>query len=211
MIQKRKGYSLQRTMIVYFLLIAAASLMVGLEFVMETQSRQLKVELLEGIKKHEQNEISEAAAFEPIARLRAKALLMIGIVLLVTVIVLMMFIKNITEPLQHMIDVSKNISQGDLRNTIRIHSGNELAALGNVINDMSSNLQEILLLAGNLCSSCTGFMNETTRIFDNPQPTPEALALLRSHLNRVSTELSTLTGMMTYFTMYQVGRNHDGL
>ena len=196
-------------MIVYFLLIAAASIMVGVEFLLDTQSRDLKIALLEGFKKHTQHEISEDSAFQPIERLRAKALLMIGALLLVTVIVLMMFIKNITEPLQHMIEVSKDISQGDLRHTIRIHADNELAALGTVINDMSSNLQEIIILARHLCASCDRVIGEIRRAFIEKPPAVEASMEIGAHLERLSAEISTLAGMISCFTVYQVGRDTD--
>jgi hypothetical protein len=46
---------------------------------------------------------------------------------------------------------SEKISSGDLRGSIRVHDGNELADLGNVINELSSNLQEILLASRSLC------------------------------------------------------------
>jgi len=104
-------YSLQRTMIIYFLLIGFASLMVGVEFLIETQDPQLRENLISNFERYARNEVEIDEVFTPIEKLRNKALLMIAIIMSVMIIVLMMFIKKITEPLQHMIDVSGEISK----------------------------------------------------------------------------------------------------
>ena len=99
----KSRYSLQRTMIIYFLLIGFASLLVGVEFLADFQSGALKQQLWENINNPRTEQLDREVIFAPIDRLRSKAILMVGIVMFVMVIVLTMFIKNITEPLQHMI------------------------------------------------------------------------------------------------------------
>jgi nitrogen fixation/metabolism regulation signal transduction histidine kinase len=94
----------------------------------------------------------------PPVRMRSKAMLMVIIIMSVMLIVLTMFIKNITEPLQHMIRVSEKISSGDLRQTIRIDARNELSHLGMVINEMASNLQEITMLSKRMCAGGHNFV-----------------------------------------------------
>ena len=146
----KKKYSLQRTMIVYFMLIVCASLLVAIEFVFDVQGSPLKEALLLNFEHFSNHTITLDQLFEPITELRNKAMIMIAIIMYVTIIVLTMLIKNITGPLQHMIDVSENISTGDLTQIIKIDSNNELARLGAVINEMSSNLQEVTMLSQNM-------------------------------------------------------------
>ncbi len=152
--EKKNKENLQRTMITYFMLIVCAALLVTVEFVFDVQSAELKDILLKNFEKFSTNALNEAQVFEPMEGLRNKAILMIGIIMYVTIIVLTMLIKNITGPLQHMIDISKEISNGDLTQVINIDSGNELSQLGGVINEMSSNLEEVTMVAKNL--SATG-------------------------------------------------------
>jgi hypothetical protein len=102
-------------MIIYFLLIGFASSLVGVEFILDTQKQELRYELLEGFQKLSRDEIRFEDAFQPIRMLRNKAIVMVVVILCVVVIVLTMFIKNITEPLQP-IDVSREIARGDLSN-----------------------------------------------------------------------------------------------
>jgi len=149
-------------MIIYFLLIGSASLLMGVEFLFDTHGPELRAELVSNFEQNSKNQMEIDQVFVPVEKLRNKALLMIAVIMVVMIMVLTMFIKNITEPLQHMIESSKEISKGDLRQTIKIQSNNELAELGNVINEMSSNLQEIILLSKNMCSAGKDFVSKTS-------------------------------------------------
>jgi methyl-accepting chemotaxis protein len=197
-------YSLQRTMIVYFLLIGFASLLVGVEFLFETQGHQIKQEIFSNFEKHSKNEITADRLFTPIDRLRSKAILMIVIVLLVVVIVLKMFIKNITEPLQHMIRLSRAISKGDLTQTVRIEAKNELAELGNVINEMSSNLQEITQLSRNLCTSGNLAISKLSFILEKSDHGAAQIEELRQQVGYLKADLDLLGGFSEYFNFYSV-------
>ncbi|OQX21195.1 MAG: hypothetical protein BWK80_34105 [Desulfobacteraceae bacterium IS3] len=202
-------YSLQRTMIVYFLLICFASLMVGIEFVVETHEKSLKEELLSNFEKYSKQEMGADAVFAPIDKLRSKAVLMIFIILCVMVIVLTMFIKNITGPLQHIIEISKQISEGDLSHTITVHSNNELSELGNVINELSSNLQEIILLSKNLCSTGDDFVEKTAFILEKETPNPEDIKKVAEEITYLSRELETLSEVIEYFNFYTVEKSAE--
>lgn len=207
--QGKSTYSLQRTMIVYFLLIGFASLLVGIEFIADTQSQKLREDLLENFSSYSQGRIEADALFEPINRLRNKAVLMMVIVLFVVVIVLTMFIKNITEPLQHMIETARDISSGDLSREITIASNNELKTLGNVINEMSSNLQEIILLSGNLCLSGQAFLGRTGDLLDNQIMNEDNITKLKGDMDCLQSEMSTLSDMVELFNCYTVEKHHD--
>lgn len=204
----RARYSLQRTMIVYFLLIGFASMLVGLEFVAETQGDALRQAWLSRPAAAVPAE-DASNSLAPLDRLRNKAVLMIAIILGVMLIVLTMFIKNITEPLQHMIAKAREISQGDLRQTIRIEAHNELAELGGVINEMASNLQEIIHLSRNTCQAGADRLSAASRALAPDQPSPQALALAREDLAHLTQTLATLGEMVSGFEFYAIdGRRH---
>jgi methyl-accepting chemotaxis protein len=147
------GYSIQRTMIIYILLIGFAALLVSSEFVMDTHSTALKQELTHNFQRYNSGELEQDQVYEPLVRIRNKAMMMVGVILAVVVIVLTMFIKTITEPLQHMVEVSKAISAGDLSRTTGVETKNELSQLSAGIDDMSTNLQEIIMLSRSVCNS----------------------------------------------------------
>lgn len=205
----KSRYSLQRTMIIYFLLIGFASVLVGIEFMADFQRGALKTEILANMHAYGQDQQHQEAIFAPIDRMRSKAMLMVGIIMLVMVIVLTMFIKNITEPLQHMIKLSEKISAGDLSQTIRIEANNELADLGMVINEMASNLQEITLLSQRICADGHRFVDKAlAKLHDKPLSEANTV-LLESDVKDLGQDLKLLEEVIAYFSFYTVDRHCD--
>jgi nitrogen fixation/metabolism regulation signal transduction histidine kinase len=197
-------------MIVYFLLIGFASLFVGVEFVAETQGDRLKSALLDNLDQYTNHQIDADQLLRPIEHLKSKALLMLAVVLCVMVIVLTMFIKNITEPLQHMLESSKQIAKGDLSQTICVHDHTELSELGMVINDLTSNLQEITFLAGNLCNAGQQFVNQTEALLDTQTAGTIAPEQLREQVDFLKAELTLLKDVIECFNFYTVANStHD--
>lgn len=207
--ETKSRYSLQRTMIIYFLLIGFASVLVGVEFLADFHSGALKSEIWENMNQYGQDQQYQEAIFAPIDRMRSKAMLMVGIIMLVMVIVLTMFIKNITEPLQHMILLSEKISAGDLSQTIRIDANNELSDLSNVINEMASNLQEIILLAHSMCEGGKKFVGKALDQLESRPLDEKAAAQLESTIRELSADLNMLDDVIAYFNFYTVDKRRD--
>ncbi len=198
--------SLQRTMIIYFLLIGFAASLVGVEFVLDTHKPELRYELLENFQKLSKGEIPFDDAFQPIRMLRNKAVVMVFVILCVVIIVLTMFIKNITEPLQHMIDVSKEIARGDLSKTISIAANNELAELGNVINDLATNMQEMILLSENVCSTGSEFLGELSGLLQVGRFDEVAVARLRSELATHTRRIQMMEEIISDIRLFRIER-----
>ncbi|CAN2043914.1 HAMP domain-containing protein [Candidatus Magnetomoraceae bacterium gMMP-13] len=196
-------------MIIYFLLIGFASVLVGVEFIIDTHGIELEEGFVVNLEKYMQNEISKDEVLKPIDKLRNKAILMVGIIMFVMLIVLTMFIKNITEPLQHMIEVSKKISKGDLSQTIKIHSNNELAELGNVINEMSSNLQEMILFSKNMCSSGNEFVEKTSSALNGNDISCTNISEVGEEIKRLNNEFELLNEFIECFDFYSVDKEEE--
>lgn len=160
--------SLQRTMIIYFILIGFAAAFVEAEFVMDAN----RIAVAAHAEVQQERVLLDHAGMQPdeavrsIWKLRNKAMLMVAMILVVVVILLTMFIKNITRPLQHMIEVSKVIACGDLSRTVVIGTENELRELGDTVNDLTSNLQEMILLSEDMCVASGRFAKEVSGILD---------------------------------------------
>jgi methyl-accepting chemotaxis protein len=189
-------------MLVYFLLIGVASLFVSFEFIIDTQSRELRYELLNNFEDYSKDKIQVEEVFKPIEKIKNKAVLMVVIIMVVIIIVLTMFTKNITEPLQHMIEKAKKLATGDLRQTIEIQTNNELAELGNVINELSSNLQETTLLAKNICSVGADSIGRSKDILAKEDLGPDDRAEIDRELDKLAHELDSLGSLVNCFHFY---------
>jgi methyl-accepting chemotaxis protein len=200
----KSRYSLQRTMVLYFLLIGFASVLVGVEFLVDFHRGSLKTEIWENMRQYGHAQEHQEAIFAPIDRMRSKAMLMIGIIMLVMVIVLTMFIKTITEPLQHMIQQSQKVSAGDLSRTIDIHANNELADLGGVINEMASNLQEIILLSQRMSAGGRRFVDQALGQLQQKPLTAVQIHQLEKGVRELGKDLEMLDQVLAYFRFYTV-------
>jgi methyl-accepting chemotaxis protein len=198
------SYSLQRTMIIYILLIGFAALLVASEFVWDTHSTTLKQELSQNFERYTRGELDEGQIYRPLVKIRNKAMMMVGVILAVVVIVLTMFIKTITEPLQHMIEVSKAISAGDLRQTTGIETRSELSQLSAAIDDMSTNLQEIIMLSRSVCDSANRVVGNTMALMKKEAISTPSSQVIIQQLHCLESELAMLGQVIDFFKFYSV-------
>jgi methyl-accepting chemotaxis protein len=192
-------------MILYFLLIGFAACMVGIEFLVDFNTGNIETEIRgsSGENPHDQN-----ALFASFERMQKKALVMVATILVVTLIVLTMFIKNISEPLQHMIHLAQEISTGDLSRTINIQADNELSDLSNLINGMSSNLQEILLLSRGVCANGQSLIDEAMQQVQNVPNDSQNQTGIGETLQRLSGEFALLNQFIVNFNFYTWDKQH---
>jgi hypothetical protein len=106
-----------------------------------------------------------------------------------------------------MIEVAKKLATGDLRQTITIQSGNELAELGNVINELSSNLQETTLLTKNICMTGHRSISKIQDILTRKTITREDKEMIRTELDKLQHEIGSLDNLVNYFRFYSTEHN----
>jgi methyl-accepting chemotaxis protein len=141
----KKQSSIERKMLSYFGLIAAASLLITFEFVWAIKAAAPDPKIVAGAVSMSPDAVERLAA--SLHTLRNKALLMSAVQATVTLIVLIMFMRRITGPLQHIVEKARIISDGDLSQTIRIRSSDEIGLLAETVNGLAGNIQEIVALA----------------------------------------------------------------
>ncbi len=140
----KKRATLERQMLTYFGLIAVASLLITVEFVWGLQKAMSEVgALTDGSPAADTPEI---VVLNVLSALRNKAFMMCVVQVVVTLIVLIMLIRRITGPLQQMVEQAKVICEGDLSRSIEICRQDEIGLLGETINGLTSNIQEIVAL-----------------------------------------------------------------
>ncbi|WJM60988.1 methyl-accepting chemotaxis protein [Bacillus amyloliquefaciens] len=86
------------------------------------------------------DEIHEAAL--PILHL---SLLVLVLAIVIGTIVMVLIIRSITKPLKQLVTSSKQISEGDLTETIEIQSKDELGELGKSFNNMAASLRSLTI------------------------------------------------------------------
>ncbi|MDA3900536.1 MAG: methyl-accepting chemotaxis protein [Spirochaetes bacterium] len=138
-----KKTSLRKRMIFYFILIAFANVFVAGEIIFEITSNSYRTQVYKNIDNPDQ--ASRIEVIDTMLNdLVKKYIVLVSILILVSSVILFLFVVQIVSPLNYMINVADKMSDGDLSLRVKIRSNDELSDLGNLINDLSNNIQEII-------------------------------------------------------------------
>ncbi len=143
---------LQTRLVNYFMLIAVAAMLIGVEFYFEMSRTEVTSEICTIA----EQQAAGADGALPLDNLRNKIVIMFGVLTIVVAIVLTMFIRNITAPLQKMADVAARINEGDLSLSVPIETHDEIGQVGDAINELTSNLQEVATMTSTTAQDTLG-------------------------------------------------------
>jgi methyl-accepting chemotaxis protein len=188
---KRRS-TLERQMLTYFGLIAAASLLITVEFVWAIQTAMSEAEVLTHASPGADG--SGRVILNVLGILRNKAFVMFVVQVVVTLIVLIMLIRKITGPLQQMAEQARVICEGDLSRTIKICRRDEIGILGDTINGLTSNIQEIVAFGLSADSAVRQPLQELrNRIGNDPA--------YREQLDKIEGELAEFRDILESFKL----------
>ena len=180
-------------MLTYFGLIAAASLLITIEFVYAIDVATPTNSIV--AKTAPEKDQAVIHLMSSLKSLRNKALLMFVVQAAVTLIVLIMFMRRITGPLQHMVEMSGAISGGDLSRTISIRTKDEIGLLADTMNGLTSNIQEIVAFGQSTDSSLRATIDKLrNHIGDKPQ--------IREDVDELESTLEGFKDILDSFTLF---------
>ena len=185
----KQAQKLELCLLNYFLLIAIAAMMIGVEFYFEMSKPGLKQDICANPALVTEILNTDPAELSPaLSNLRNKIVVMFGVLTFVVSIVMMMFVKNITRPLQRTLETAKLINDGDLSQVIKIENHDEVGQLGIVINELTSNFQEIASSTSAMINAIEARIDELSRFLaddstDDKAGSAEQITLIRQELD----------------------------
>jgi methyl-accepting chemotaxis protein len=189
---------LETRLLHYFLLITFAAILIGVEFYFEMSRSDLWQEIcapaLTACPAPERIIEGQMDAHS-LERLRNKIVIMFGVLTIVVAIVLMMFIKNITAPLQRMVNVVNKINQGDLSQEIEVQSKDEIGQVGATINELATNLQEVAAFTTTTTRDVLDKLDACIAATEAAQGAPTA------ELQEIRDDLTSLLGFVESFKL----------
>ena len=181
----KQTQKLEKTLLNYFFMIAIAAMMIGVEFYFEMSKSGLKQEICESPAVI--NEVINLASEDEspaLSNLRNKIVVMFGVLTIVMAIVMMMFVKNITRPLQRTLDTAELINDGDLSQVIKIETHDEVGQLGIVINELTSNFQEIASSTSGMINAIEARINTLSKtLADDATDSAKQISLIKHELD----------------------------
>ncbi len=137
---------LQKKFIVYSLIILIVVLSIFIEVIFESGSVNIEKSITNTINaKKTIEEINIDEIMAPI-RFQQKKMFVIVIILLILITLLFYhFANEIVKPLHKIITESAKVLNGDLTTVIELDSTDEIKDLGETINELTSNMQEVVV------------------------------------------------------------------
>ncbi len=187
-------HSLKKKLYKYYFLIALSAIFLILEVKYDFFYGSLHSKVGE-IKMNTNTEVIPAQVDAFILDLQKKIDLTFVLLLFVVGMVMIMFLKNIINPLQEFIDKTKEIQNGDLRVTLNEEGNDEIAQLGRTINGLTSNMQEIIYLVSRVAESISEKFDTSSNVVDNS---------VNERNNKLYGPHGELKRIKEYYTLYQV-------
>lgn len=151
---------IKKKLILYFLLISIVSISISIEIVWEVSEQNFRDKLTESFYSEFQkaytedtgktlslslDEINQKTALSVLDDMRMRMLLLIGVIIGNIFTAFRLFSKDIARPIDALVEGAKKVSDGDLTAEIEILTEDEIGELGQLINDMNINLQELIM------------------------------------------------------------------
>lgn len=112
-----------------------------------------------------------------------KTLTVIGISLIIGGILIYFIIASIISPLKQLVISSKKISEGDLTETITVHSKDEIGQLGESFNEMATSLHQVI---SNINTSASHVAASSEELTASMKQTSEATEQITQAIEQVS-------------------------
>ena len=214
-IRDRKKYAvfsnLKKKLLIYFLLIVFVALSISLELIWEVGEKKLKDELKNGlVNEAPEGEIRDAVsaidydtALKPLKRLQIRMIIILMIVIFAVVLTLYFFIKDVADPLDEMVSTAKDISEGNLGKTVPVYSKDEIGQLGSVINDITADFQEVLLMVGKIslsASNATDIIHNRVEVLNEKKISGD----IQKQLNVLFKDITELKSLVESFSFYHI-------
>ena len=202
---------LKKKLLIYFILIAFVSLMVGLEMVWEVGEPKLLDQIAANITKINPDiQLTESVSekiFKPMRELQVRMMILLLIVGMSISVTLLIFIKNIANPLDDMVTAAKELREGNLSATVPVMSDDEIGQLGDCFNDLAVNLQEVLLFVGAVDHDMTQILEAIEQ--NRPEAHDEKHQELNIQLDLMAEKRDELKEMVQAFDYYNVVYDGD--
>ena len=173
-----------------------AASIIAIEFVIDINS----IENLSVLCNTQSTENSQYLC-ESLHNIRNKIIIMLGTLTIVVAIIMLMFIKNISNPLKRISKAAEKINNGDLSQVIPIETQDEIGQVGKAINELTSNLQEVTALTSVTVSQLMKEIDLLSEQSKNNKPITE------SDINNMKDHLNTLNDFVNAFELLETDIN----
>ena len=147
---------LKKKLLLYFILVAIVSVSVSAEIILEMSTSVFRGSISSQIEKQldgrlsakdiavVKQTLSESASWRPIYDMRNRMILLLIVISGSVIGAFFLFTKDIVAPMDDVVEAAKRIAAGDFSAKAPVSTNDEIGQLGSLINDMNTNLQDMI-------------------------------------------------------------------
>lgn len=197
--------TLRRRLLVVFSLMAIVSVGVNVLFILGMQVSSepgAHSEIEHTTLNAGTSPLGSGKGLETTARYRSNLLILLGVTAVCFGTIIYLFVKRFFVPVDKIAKSAQEISVGNLSVTAPSNTMDEIGRLGQAVNNIAANYQEVLLFSG----TKLGTMSETVERLEKmvqEEPNLEDSEEYRAQLNALKSELDDLINVVKEFNYYQ--------
>ncbi len=134
--------------LIYFILATFIIMLIGIELIYEVGSDGLYIQIAESISNQFPDQADNPDMSEVkniLESLHVRVIMVVSILFLCFAVSAILFYRNFVKPVDKMAKGVRRMAGGHLDKLIQVSSDNEIGKIGELINDLAINMQEILL------------------------------------------------------------------
>lgn len=197
--------NLRKRLVIYFVLIIFVTMSVGIQLIFETGSGRLlnKISVAAELDSLPEKASARKEVETVLKQFQHRMILVMGIVFICVIATMVVFIRNIVEPLDAIGRSAKRITEGHLDETVPIRCDDEIGQIGELINDLAINLQEVLLHVWNHTCQDIRLMDNIAEIIHS-QPGDIMPRDVREQFDFVRSDIEEMQEIVKAFDYYNI-------
>ncbi len=199
--------NLRKKLIIYFFLIIFVTFSIGVQFIFEIGSPRLHMKITKNISHELKIGYDEKNVAQKVAQvhrdLQKRMVLIMFLVFLCTIATMFLFVRNIVDPLDDIGEAARRMADGHLDETVPVRTLDEIGKIGELINDLAVNLQEVLLHVWNHTKQDSILLQHITEVVDSGDGTglPEGV---KEKIHIVKQDVEEMKNMVKTFDFYNI-------
>lgn len=183
-----------------FCALALAAILVNLNFVLHWDAKQTRNYIINCFKQVGGAESNPGSGVP--TTFRNHLLLVLAITALCFAAIIYLFVRRLLAPLDEIAKTGMEISNGNLDVSAPTNTLDEIGELGQVVNQIAANYQEVLLFTGTTAGNSHLAVERMEKLLNRKQPS-ESVEELQEQVDIVKRDLETLEEMVKEFRFFE--------
>lgn len=121
-------------------------------------------------------------------------------------VIIYLFVKKVVIPISGVTRAISEIAKGNLAVTVPSAIRHDVGDLGQVVNDVAANFQEVLLLTGTTVGNASASLERIDELLRS-EANPDSKSRIQEHVNSVKRDVDSLGSVLKSFKFYQTAFN----